>query len=133
MGMQNATILTGATTSFTGGTSVTLQPDSVPVKNGIHLIDTTVVDYPSRPNIFVAASAPIYAKAEKSYANGKKSIQVYFPKVLADGQVKTPSIEIIVRDNPCQSVEEVQKMYDWAIQFCASADFANFRNTGSLA
>lgn len=133
MGLQNATILNGATTTFSGGTSVTLQPDSVPVKNGIHLIDIGVSDYATRPNAFVAASAPIYDKNLKSYANAKKSFQVYFPKVLSDGQVKTPSIEVIIRDNPCQSVAEVQKMIDWAIQFLADADFSNFRSTGSLA
>jgi len=132
MGLQNATILTGATTSFTGGTSVTLQPDSVPVKGGVHLIDIGTLDYATRPNIFVAASAPIYDKTQKSYANGKKSYQAYFPKVLADGQVKTPSIEVIIRDNPCQTAAELQKMVDWAIQFLVDSDFANFRNTGSL-
>lgn len=132
MGMQNATIYAEASVTTTG-TASTLQMDSVPVKGGLHLVDISITDYASRPNVFVAASSPIYNKAEKSYANAKKSAQAYFPKTLVDGQVKTPSIEIIVRDNPCQTAEDIARMRAWAIQFLSSTDFAGFWATGSLS
>lgn len=133
MGMQTASILKGATTSFTGGTARSLQPDAVVVKGGVHLIDVGVADYTTRPNFFIAASSPTYSPTDKDYSNAKKSAKGYFPKVTANGNVRAPSIEIIIRDNPCQSAAEVQEMIDFAIQFLADTDFANFRSTGSLA
>lgn len=133
MGLQNASILKGAATSFTGGTARALSPDSVQVKNGIHLIDASVTDYTTRPNAFVAASPPVYSPMDKDYSNAKKSVKGYFPKVTANGNVRAPSIEIIIRDNPCQTVAEVQEMIDFGIQILADADFASFRSTGSLA
>lgn len=133
MGLQNASILKGATTSFTGGTARTLSTDSLQVKNGIHLIDASVADYTTRPNVYVAATPPVYVPSEKDYTNAKKSVKGYFPKVTANGNVKAPSIEIIIRDNPTQTAAEVQEMVDFAIQVLADSDFANFRSTGSLS
>lgn len=133
MGLQNASILKGATTTFTGGTARVLNPDSVPVKGGVHLIDIGVADYTTRPNVYVAASPPAYSPTDKDYSNAKKSVKGYFPKVTATGSVKAPSIEIIIRDNPCQTVAEVQEMIDFGIQVLADADFSAFRTTGSVA
>lgn len=133
MGVQNATILKGASVSFTGGTSVPLKADSVPVKGGIHLVDTTVTDYSTRPNMFLQATSPGYSPTDKSYSNAKKSFKAYFPKALSDGQVKAPSIEIIIRDNPCQTAAEVQAMVDCGLQFLADSDFAEFRTLGAIA
>lgn len=133
MGLQNASILKGATTSFAGGVARTLATDSLQVKNGIHLIDTGVTDYTTRPNAYIAATPPAYIPSEKDYSNAKKSVKGYFPKVTANGNVKAPSIEVIIRDNPCQTAAEVQEMVDFAIQVLADSDFASFRSTGSLA
>lgn len=131
--LNGAQLLSGATTSFAGGTAYTLTADGKPVKNGIHLVDAAVTDYATRPNYFCEVRQPVYDATTKSYSNWKKSAKGYRPKVDAVGNIKTPSWQIILSDNPCQTQAEVDAMKAEMIQFIQDADMASFWNVGTTA
>lgn len=131
--LNGAQILSGATTSFTGGTVYTLTADGKQVKNGVHLVNAAITDYATRPNYFLEARQPVYDPSTKSYSNWKKSAKGYRPKVDAVGNIKAPSWQIILSDNPCQTTAEVDAMKAEMIQFIQDSDFASFWSVGTLA
>lgn len=132
MGLQNATILDGATLSATGGTSKTLTIDGQQVTNGIHLADASVADYRTRPN--VTAKVKQYTlNSDGLYGKGKRSLTLTMPKILSSGKQGFPCIRIEMEDFPEMSDTEQNKLLVWAGQILFDADFTAFWKTGSLA
>lgn len=89
MGLQNGTILDGATVSATGGTSKTLTTDGLQVTGGIHLIDASVTDYRTQPNITAKNKQPVL-QADGYYGKRKRTMSLAFPKVLSSGKQGFP-------------------------------------------
>lgn len=133
MGLQNATILDGATVGATGGTSKTLSVDGIPVTNGIHLSDFSVADLRTRPNVTAKNRPAAYNKSTAKWTKGKRELVLTFPKILADGSIEYPLVRIEIEDHPEQSDAELIKMFTWASQAFIDTDFTNFMKYGSLA
>lgn len=133
MGLQNATILDGATISAAGGTSKTLSVDGIPVTNGIHLSDFSVADLRVRPNVTAKNRPAAYNKTTAKWTKGKRESVFAFPKILADGSIEYPLVRIEVEDHPEMTDAELTKMFCWAAQVFFDPDFVNFMKYGSLA
>ena len=58
MGLQNGTLMDGATLTVNGGTLKTLSVDGQQVVGGIHLQDSSVTDYRTRPNATAKVKLP---------------------------------------------------------------------------
>lgn len=133
MGLQNATILDGGTVATTGGTSKTLTTDAMPVVGGIHLIDASVSDIRIRPTATCKVKQPSVDPATGKWTSGWKQLTLTFPKILADGTQKFPSVYIKLADHPEMTDAEYEKIIIWAAQAIRDADFAAFWKTGSLS
>lgn len=133
MGLQNATVLDGATISATGGSAKTLSVDGIPVTNGIHLSDFSVADLRTRPNVTAKNRPAAYNKSTAKWTKGKREIVLTFPKILADGSIDYPLVRIDIEDHPECTDAELTKMFVWASQVFSDPDFTNFIKYGSLA
>jgi len=133
MGLQNATILDGGTISVSGGTSKTLTTDAMPVVGGIHLIDASVSDIRVRPTLTCKVKQPSVEQSTGKWNSGWKQVTLTFPKILADGTQKFPSMYIKLSDHPEMTDAEYEKFLIWAAQVIRDADFAAFWRTGSAA
>lgn len=132
MGLQNGTLMDGATFTVNGGTSKTLSVDGQQVTGGIHLQDASVTDFRTRPNATVKTKLPVLG-SDGYYGKGKKSFTIVHPKVLANGKQGFPLIRIELEDYPEMSQAEVDKLLIWGTQILCDADFQTFWRTGSLA
>lgn len=132
MPLQNASIQDGATIGVTGGTTVTLSTDGLQVPSGIHLIDASVTDYRTRPNVTCRNKVPVL-QPDGTYGKGRRTMALAFPKVLASGKQGFPCIRIELEDFPEMSQAEIDKMRNWAAQVLTDSDFISFWQTGSLA
>lgn len=132
MGLLNATIANAPTITVTGGTAVTLSSDGQYVQNGVHLIDASVTDYRTRPNLAVRVKQPTFNRSTGTWSKSSKYISITIPKILADGTQEFPVMKLELRDHPEMTIAEVLKLREWAIQCLQDADFVAFWNTGSL-
>lgn len=133
MGIQNGTIMDGATPSSAGGTSVTLTSDGQVVTNGVHVIDAAVADYRVRPGVTFKTIQPKLDPVTGTYGKGKKTVSIVHPKILASGKQGFPTFRMSVEDYPEMTVAECDKLRLWAIQVLLDSDFTSFFRTGSLA
>lgn len=133
MGVQNGTILTGATISASGGTSSTLTIDGLTVTNGIHIADMAVTDSRVRPHITLKTIPAPLDPVTKKYGKGKRSAVITMPRTNSDGLPGFPVVRISIEDFPEMSDAEVTKLLDWAAQLLFDSDYRPFFKTGSLA
>lgn len=133
MPINGATVLkAGATTTFGGGSSVTLTTDGLEIKSGVHVIDASVTDYRIRPN-FTFRNRPPALQADGTYGKGKRSAQVDVPKILASGKQGFPRVRIELEDYPEMTQAEVDELRSLAAQAIKDADFDSFWRTGSTS
>lgn len=132
MGVQNATLLEGATVTSTGGASKTYSSNGVPVQNGITLIDASVTDARTRPTIIVR-TIPARVDSAGNWSNDKREITLTRPKVLADGKQRFPNIRITQTTHPENTQAELDELRTMCAQILSDADFVNFWRTGSQA
>lgn len=132
MGLQNGTLMDGATFTVNGGTSKTLSVDGQQVVGGIHLQDASVTDYRTRPNATVKTKLPSLL-SDGTYGKGKKSFTLVHPKVLASGKQGFPLLRIELEDFPEMTQAEIDKLLIWGTQILCDADFLTYWRTGSLA
>lgn len=131
MGLQNATILTGATVSVSGGTVQTFTPDGVFIQNGVHLADAAEASYAIRQSLTLKTRNPQLSGSV--YGKGKRWATLTVPKVLADGTISFNVVRIEVEVHPEMSSADQTDMLKKAAQLFVDADFTSFWATGSLA
>lgn len=131
MPIQNATILSGATVSATGGTSSILSLTGSEVAHGIQVADMSVTDFRTRPFANFKQRQP--RLSGKVYTKARNEAMIAFPKICADGSTAFPLVRVIVEPHPEQTDAEVEKMLTWGAQLCFDTDFKPFFKTGALA
>lgn len=132
MGLQNASILAGATITPSGGTAQNFVPDGVEVKNGIHLVDSAVTDFRTRPSLTAKTNQPT-TLPDGSFSKDKRVLTYAEPFVDSKGVVQYDYIQIIRRVHPESSAAKAAGMLTKGAQLCTDADFVNFWALGSLA
>lgn len=135
MGLQNATILVGATVAASGGTSTAFVSNGAEVKGGIQIVDSTNTNAVTRASI----TARTIKQAALDLASGlfsgkiKRQAQLVRPKVLASGRVVFPLIRIEVEFSPDNTDAEISALLSEGSQLLIDADFLSFWKIGSLA
>lgn len=132
MSVQTATIIDGATASFTGGTSRTYTPSAQKVNNGINIVDTSAADYRIRTNLSLRGVEPVTDKSGVVVTKGQRVVTVTSPKILASGSIDFPCVEVKFKFHPEQSAAEKLELRKKAAQALLDTDFDNFWEYGSI-
>lgn len=131
MGIINATLLTGATISVTGGTAKTFNSDGFAVPNGIHIVDIGDADYRTRMNITLKNRNPVLVNGK--FSKAKRWMTTVKPQIEADGTISFNVIRTEIESTttfPAADFTDLCKMH---AQMFVDADFASFLTIGSLA
>lgn len=132
MPINGATILEGATCSATGGTAKTFSQNGANIKNGVQVVDTSVIDSRLRP-AFTATSRVAAQQPDGKWSFERRDLTLVRPKLLADGSVAFNSVRVIFAFHPESSAAEIAELKGSACQPLFDADFANYFLIGSLA
>lgn len=132
MGLQNASILAGATISAAGGTAQNFTPDGQTVANGVHLIDASVADFRTRPTMTVKTTPPTVLP-DGSMTKDKRVVTYVEPFINTKGVIEYDYIRIERRMSPESSAAKGTGLLVKGAQICTDTDFANMWALGSLA
>lgn len=131
MGIQNMTLLDGATVSATGGTAKTFTPDGVTVPNGIHVADAANADFKTRENIVFRTKNPALVNGE--YTKGKRWVTYVIPMVLTSGAIVFNLVRVEVEVHPDMPSAAFVDMLKKASQLFIDSDMTTFWSAGSLS
>lgn len=131
MGIQNMTLLDGATVSATGGTAKTFTPDGVSVPNGIHVADAANADFKTRENIVLRTKNPALVNGE--YTKGKRWVTYVAPMVLTSGTIVFNLVRVEVEVHPDMPSANFTEMLKKASQLFIDPDLTTFWSAGSLS
>lgn len=132
MGLQNASILAGATISASGGTAQSFVPDGVEVKNGVHLVDSSVADFRTRPSLTAKTNQPT-TLPDGSFSKDKRVMTYAEPFIDSKGNVQYNYIQVVRRIHPESPASRGTDLLTKGAQLCVDTDFTAFWALGSLA
>lgn len=137
MSLATLSILASATVSASGGTAVNYTPDGKTIANGLHLIDASVTDFTTRPQVTVKSKDPVLQPASgltvAGYGKDKRSVVLVEPFKAANGVIHFNLIRIEREVHPELSAAAGIELLKKGAQFCIDADLASFWATGSVA
>jgi len=132
MSIDGITLLNGATgVTVTGGTAAVFTPDGLEVKNGIHVIDTSVADKTVRPHA-TFKSKGFAAQPDGTYSKGTRSVNYTLPKSLASSKISYQVFRGTFEIHPEMSDAEILQIRLMACQLIMDAELDNFYNNGSV-
>jgi hypothetical protein len=133
MGLKTMTLLSGATVSATGGTSLAFSDDGVSIQNGLHLVVPADTDYQTRRQATVKYRPPSIDVKTGVYGKDKKSISLTKPMVLTSGQVVFNTIRIEREVHPSLAASDVLELNKLGAQLLIDADVDGFWTAGALS
>lgn len=135
MGLQNATLMVGATVSTTGGTSTAFVPNGATVANGVQVVDSANTNAVTRASMTFRTikQAVLDLITGKFTGKIKRQAQLVRPKVLADGRVTFPLIRIELEVVPDSTDAEILALMNEGAMMLTDADFLSFWKIGSNA
>lgn len=131
MGIQNMTLLDGATVSATGGTTQTFTPDGVTVPNGIHVADAANADFKTRENVTFRTRNPQLVNGV--YTKAKRWVTFTVPQVLGNGTIVFNLVRIEVEYHPDMASADFLDMLKKGAQLFIDADLTTFWSAGNLS
>lgn len=134
MGVQNATLMVGATVSSTGGTSTAFVTNGATVNNGIQIVDSANTNAVTRASITLKTIKQAVFDMVTGLFTGKtkRQVQLVRPKVLASGRVVFPLIRMELEVSPDSTDAEVTALLNEGAMLLTDADFLSFWKIGSL-
>lgn len=117
--------------TVTAGTPAVFVDDGLDVKNGIHVVDTTVTSYLERLHATFKNKVPTLLPPG-TYSKGKRDFNITFPKILADGSISFPVFRGSFEIHPEQSVSEILEMRLLACQAIMDAELDDYYVYGSV-
>lgn len=135
MGVQNATLLVGATVSATGGTSTAFVPNGASVNNGVQVVDSTNTNAVTRASMTFKTIKQAVLDMVTGLFTGKtkRQAQLVRPKVLANGRVVFPLVRIELEVHPENTDAEITALMAEGAQMLTDSDFTSFWKLGNLA
>lgn len=133
MPIKGATLISGPTLAATGGTSKTFTEMGETLNNGVKVTDLSVADARVRPVISAVNRPAKLGPAGVYISRDKRTLKLVVPKILASGAINPSIREIRMEDHPEVTDAEKAIIDGYAAQLMFDADFAAFRNNGSLA
>lgn len=133
MPINNSTILVGATgVTISGGTAHTMIADSKSVPQGIHVVDSTVTDFATRPHSTFSASASPVSR-DGVYEKGKWNVSHVRPKLVSTGAYVGNVGRIALELHPETTAAELLEMKLQLVQCIMDSDFNDFWNLQSVS
>lgn len=135
MGLQNATLLVGATVSATGGVATTFVSNGAPVTGGIQVVDSANTNAVTRASLTFRNIKQAVLDIVTGLFTGKikRQAQLVRPKVTASGRVVFPLIRIELEVSPESTDAEVSALLNEGAQLLIDADFTSFWKIGSTS
>lgn len=123
-----------AVLSVTGGVDVTLTSDGQTVPNGIHLIDASVADFKTRPQLTAKVKQPTTIRNgdTTTLSKDKRSLTYMKPFVDTAGVLHYPLLRIEREMHPDMTQDEMLEFNRRGAQMLFDADFAAFWSLGDL-
>lgn len=131
MGIQNMTLLSGATVSATGGTTVNFAPDGVSVPNGVHVADSANADFKTRANVTLRTRNPQLVNGV--FTKNKRWVTYVAPQVLSSGDIVFNLVRVEVEFHPDLAAADLTEMLKRGAQVMIDSDLATFWSMGSLS
>lgn len=132
MGIQNLSILEGATLSATGGVAVNFVPDGQSVVNGVHVVNSAETDFRIRENATFKYKPPAL-QADGEYSKAKNTALYVQPKILASGKTVFNLVEIRTEIHPEVSAADAAILRGQGAQLLFDSDVTSFWTVGNLA
>lgn len=132
MSLQNASILTGATLSATGGTAQSFVPDGLEVKGGVHVVDASVADFRIRPAITAKSTQPA-TLPNGTFTKDKRIITYVEPFIDSKGVIQYDYVKIERRMHPESTSAKGVSLLNKGAQLMFDTDTTNFWALGSPA
>lgn len=132
MSIVNLTLLSGATVSATGGTTVTFGPSGAVVNRGIQVVDTAEADIRTQ-DMVTFKSVRGALQPDGTWSKNRFSAKITCPDLLSDSTQDFPSIEISYVGSPLNSAAKLAAIKSFAAQLLIDSDLTNFWANGSLA
>lgn len=127
MGLQTATIKTGATWAPTGGTDLSFVPDGKALTDGVNLVVVADTNLLLRRSLTARATLPAAPTKVGNYAKlGRNSIVYKLPMVALDGKTYVQSVRIEVTFHAEYSLANKTIAIQDACALTADSDFQNF-------
>lgn len=138
MSLANASVLTGATVSATGGSAVNYTPDGRSIPNGLHLIDASNTDFVTRAQLTAKTKDPVLSpipggNGALGYGKDKRSVVLVEPFKAANGTIHFNLIRIEREVHPETTAAAALDLNKKGAQIATDSDFTSFWATGSLA
>lgn len=131
MSINGMSILKGATgITLTGGTAAVFEDDGKEVKNGIHVVDTTVTDFLVRPYAIFSNRAPLLQKGV--YTKGYREVTIGTPFMHTDDTIKFPVYRGKFEIPPEATAAQILELKLLACQSIMDAELVNFYQYGSV-
>lgn len=130
MSIQNLSILTGATPSFSGGTAANFAPDGQTVAGGIHIVDTSVADFRLRPQMTLKTRNP--KQQNGGYTKDMREVLLVRPMLDSLGVVQFNYIRVQRSLHPELAAASAADLLVQGAQLCVDSDLTNFWLVGSL-
>lgn len=125
MSVVNASILSGATWTPTGGTAVAFTPDGRSVANGVSLVVSADTNLVTRRSLELRTVLPAYPASSNAFARmGKNTMLFRCPFIAPDGKLYTQPIRIEASFHP-DYAQKAARMSE-AIALLADSDFSDF-------
>jgi len=132
MPINGLVFLQAGTATFAGGTSKTLTSDGMTVPNGIHVVDTSVTDFRTRPNATFKYKPPTI-KADKTYTKQKNSYSFVVPFIDAAGTTQFNLVRGEIEYHPETTAAALQILRSAGAQLFMDTDTDNFYVSGATA
>lgn len=128
-GLSIAKDSTGIT--VTAGTATVFTDDGLDVKNGIHIVDSSVTSYTERPHATFKNKVPTLL-ANGQYGKGKRDINLTLPKTTAAGDIVFPVFRGTFEIHPEQTVAEITEFRRLVAQLIIDGELDDFYVYGSI-
>lgn len=130
--IQNAIILAGPAVAITGGTNRTLSQAGPALPTGVHVIDTSIVDFRLQPTFDFVSRQPILQK-DGTYVKSRRSVHIVRPKLLASGKYEPIAGDVVIKGHPEMTAAELLAMKIDLCQAIMDAEFDLFWSQGTTA
>ena len=125
MSVLNASVLSGATWTPSGGSALTFAPDGRSVQGGVSLVVPADTNLVLRRSLEVRTILPAYPASPNAFARMGKCTMLYrVPFVAADGKLYSQPVRIEASFHP-DYASKSSRMNE-AIALLADSDFSDF-------
>lgn len=134
MGLQNASISSGASWAPTGGTALAFIPDGRLVPSGVSLVVSADTDLVTRRQLTLRATLPAMSGSANGYARLGRNTAVYrVPYIADDGKLYVQTVRLETAFHAQYAQADKELILSDAIAILADSDFSDFWKKAILA